>query len=128
MTVNANSLIRKCRVINYYSPPTAIDEYLAESPYNFYVKYHFPSLEVTDWNTGTQLNGRSKRPQICIICFRESRERTQQLEAFKAQSRPLRAFDPFGGVGAFGLAMQDAGCVKLTHAIEIAPSAALTIK
>ena len=131
MQVSASNLIRKCRVINYFSLP--VDDfkiYLDESPYNFYVQYVFPKLQPTSWNSGTRLNGRSKRPEICLPCWRESKQRSIDLQKFSEMyaEEPLRAFDPFGGVGAFALSMQEVGCLKLTHAVEISPSAALTLK
>ena len=127
--VTADNLVRKCRVINYFSLPISDREaYLEESPYHFYVQYKFPRLKVTNWNGGRKLSRLSKRPEICPICWKEYTRRSEDLREFSEQQQPLRAFDPFGGVGAFGLSMQEAGCIKLTHAIEISPSAALTIK
>ena len=129
--VSAGALIRKCRVVNYFSLPTRnLEAYIDESPYHFFVKYIFPRLKVTKWENVIKLNGRSKRPEICIICWREDAKKSEDIRKFDKQCsrQPLRALDPFGGVGAFGLSMQQAGCLKLTHAIEIAPSAALTLK
>lgn len=42
--------------------------------------------------------------------------------------KSLRTLDLFGGVGAFGLSMEESGCLKVTHAVEISPSAAKTFK
>lgn len=131
MQVSASDLIRKCRVINYFSLSVDdFDAYLNESPYHFYVQYAFPKLQVTRWNQGKRLNGRSKRPEICVICWREDKQKSADFKEFSKTytRRPLRTFDPFGGVGAFALSMQEAGCLKLTHAAEIAPSAALTLQ
>lgn len=44
------------------------------------------------------------------------------------EGRTLRALDVFAGVGAFGLGMEEVGGIKVTHAIEISPSAAKTLK
>jgi len=48
----------------------------------------------------------------------------------KAQKRkPLRTLDLFGGTGAFGLGLAEGClCLKVTHAVEIAPSAAITYR
>ena len=90
----------------------------------------FPKLQPTSWNSGTRLNGRSKQPEICLPCWRENKQHSADLKKFLRMfaEHPLRAFDPFGGVGAFALSMQEAVCLKLTHAVEISPSAALTLK
>ena len=40
----------------------------------------------------------------------------------------ISTFDPFGGVGAFGLGLEEAGCIKVTHAVEISPSASQTLQ
>lgn len=132
--VNAVELIRRCQVVNFFSLPAYwennINAYLDVSPYNFYVKWRFPALKVTSWTTGKKLKSSSKVPEICVICFHEDKKRAEGLTEFKRVKarRQLRAFDPFGGVGAFALAMQEAGCLKLTHAVELSPSAALTLK
>lgn len=49
-------------------------------------------------------------------------------EAFKSGLKPLRAFDPFGGVGAFGLGLEEGGCIQVTHTVEISPSASETLR
>lgn len=52
----------------------------------------------------------------------------QEKRAGVAQGPTLRALDVFAGVGAFGLGMEEAGGIRVTHAIEISPSAAKTLK
>jgi len=49
------------------------------------------------------------------------------MNRFFREGKPLRTLDLFGGVGAFssGIA-QGSRCMKVTHAIEISPSAAKT--
>lgn len=45
------------------------------------------------------------------------------------RKNPLKAMDIFGGVGAFSDSVAQAcGAIKVTHAIEVAPSAAHTFK
>ncbi|GJE89469.1 S-adenosyl-L-methionine-dependent methyltransferase [Phanerochaete sordida] len=132
--VNAADLIRRCHVANCHSLPhywaRDLAAYLAASPYHFYAKYRFPRLAVARWRDVRPLSRGSRCPDVCAACFRADEARVRALRDFTdaRARRPLRAFDPFGGVGAFALAMQDAGCMKLTHAIEISPSAALTLK
>ncbi|EKM61513.1 uncharacterized protein PHACADRAFT_204683 [Phanerochaete carnosa HHB-10118-sp] len=134
VVINANDLIRRCRVVNFFSVPNYwvcdVSAYLDQSPYNFYVKFKFPKLKVTSWSGVQELTRKSKVPEICAICFYEDKKLVENFKEFKQvkERRPFRAFDPFGGVGAFALAMQEAGCLKLTHAVELSPSAALTLK
>ena len=45
-----------------------------------------------------------------------------------AQKSGLKTLDLFAGTGAFSLAMKDIARIKVTHAIEISPSAAQTLK
>ena len=117
--------------MNAFSCPAEdFETYIDESPYNFYVRYVFPKLKVTDWKDGKLLNGRSKQPRVCGKCFLEDTKRLEDYAEFKRTQarRSLKAFDPFGGVGAFALAMEETGCIKMTHAVEISPSAAKTMK
>lgn len=60
--------------------------------------------------------------------MKEEMERTEELYRFRQNQPRLRAFDPFAGVGAFALGLQQALNLSLTHAIEISPSAAATIR
>ncbi len=130
MDIGVDDLIGPCRVVNHNTYPDVV-EWLALSPHHFYVTYHFPSVEATDWETRTALTEHNaKRLEVCSLCYTEDRARTSKLKEFlKGRAeRPLRTFDPFGGAGTFGLAMEESGCMKLTHAVEITPSAAKTLK
>ena len=58
-------------------------------------------------------------------------KRKERLTKFLqiSKSQPLRALDLFGGVGAFSHGLsQGSGCIKVTHAVEISPSATRTFK
>jgi site-specific DNA-cytosine methylase len=45
------------------------------------------------------------------------------------QESPMTVLDLFGGAGAFSLGLKEgSGCMKVTHALEISPSAAKTIR
>ncbi|KAH7906528.1 S-adenosyl-L-methionine-dependent methyltransferase, partial [Hygrophoropsis aurantiaca] len=65
---------------------------------------------------------------ICKECVTKNTQEVELTKAFLRDVPPLRAFDPFGGVGAFGLALEQSGCVKVTHTVEICPDAAKTLK
>ncbi|TBU32705.1 S-adenosyl-L-methionine-dependent methyltransferase [Dichomitus squalens] len=127
MDVSGNDLIKRCSVL-HHSSRTHMDAWLARSPYHFFVRYSSQTLEPKTWNGLTELS-RKKIP-VCQVCFQEDEVRTQQLKAFTRQQPRacLRGFDPFAGVGAFGLPMEATGCIKITHAIEISPSAAATMQ
>lgn len=122
-------LIRKCFVTHETeSNQGSFKSYLTYSPYHFFVKYHFPSLEDTSWEQHTRL--RRDNVLICKSCLIEEEERMKRMDDFLNPRRikKLRALDPFGGIGAFGLAMEETSPLEVTHAIEIAPSAARTYK
>lgn len=80
----------------------------------------------------TILKGRNARMfEVCKLCYEEEQYQEQLRQQYTSQHTDkwrLRAFDPFGGVGAFALSMQEAGCLQLTHAVEISPSAAKTLQ
>ncbi|KAH9849210.1 S-adenosyl-L-methionine-dependent methyltransferase [Lenzites betulinus] len=120
--LNAQVVLKPCLVVH----PTDVEDleaWLDLSPVNFYVKYKLPSLH-SAWSTRKAL----KRMNIpaCDVCLDQHNLRNQLVTDVRFP--PLRAFDPFGGVGAFALAMEEVGCIKLTHAVEITPSAALTLQ
>lgn len=66
---------------------------------------------------------------VCTPCCKERLKGRKSLYKYLEQARrqPLPTLDLFGGVGAFsrGLA-EGSGCLEVTHAIEISPSAAKT--
>ena len=67
---------------------------------------------------------------MCKPCCEGLVDEMEQMEVFLSECgrTPVRVFDPFGGVGAFTGGMEEAGCMKVTHAVEISPSAAETLK
>ncbi|TCD63769.1 hypothetical protein EIP91_004952 [Steccherinum ochraceum] len=124
-------IIRPCVVAHSNTfDATELQSFLSLSPYHFYAKYKFPDTEVTSWAERSLLT--PKDVLICKVCFAEDIKREENLKDFAAahSRKPLRAFDPFGGVGAFALGLEDGagGFVKTTHAVEISPSAAETLK
>ncbi|KAI0640019.1 S-adenosyl-L-methionine-dependent methyltransferase [Trametes polyzona] len=122
--IPAELLLRPCTVI-HATDVQDLQLWLTLSPHNFYVRFELPSLD-SPWQQHVVL----KRHHVlaCDACLNQHNQEMQQLSSFPGTQKPLRTFDPFGGVGAFALAMEQVGVIKLTHAIEITPSAALTLR
>ncbi|KAK0208944.1 S-adenosyl-L-methionine-dependent methyltransferase [Desarmillaria ectypa] len=125
VSVDVTDLIRVCFVFPYTSM-TEEDDWLAVSADHFYVKYTFPSLKVTSWNVKTVVD--PVDVPICKFCTALELKRFKDIKDIRERVK-LPTLDVFGGVGAFALGMAE-GCgnMKVTHAIEIAPSAAKTYK
>lgn len=104
-----------------------LSKFLAASPHHFYVTFTCSGTDQESWRSRTSLSGNSRNLTLCDLCYKACKCRTDKLDTF-SEAAPLRAFDPFAGVGAFALAMQESGALTLTHAIEISPSAARTLK
>lgn len=111
--------------------PTPSDElkgqsWLEASPAHFYLQFKFPGR--TEWNWEDRQPLDSKTFPVCGSCFRTSLESLATFES--ADDAPtLSILDLFAGCGAFSQSIAE-GCpnAKLTHAVEISPSAASTIK
>ncbi|KAH8099860.1 S-adenosyl-L-methionine-dependent methyltransferase [Cristinia sonorae] len=123
----------KCTVVHADSFADAADfeRYLSASPYHFYARFKFTEAVDEDgpaWRHSVPID--PEEFILCNSCAADLLERLRQLKEFRAlrARKPLRTFDPFGGVGAFSAGMEEAGCIKLTHAVEISPSAAETLK
>ncbi|KAF4604708.1 hypothetical protein EYR40_003486 [Pleurotus pulmonarius] len=107
---------------------------LNSSPHHFYASRRFPSRQARSW-----LNGQDHGFQehaMCRTCTPSlvhlgSARRSRHLysDFCDVQLRmPLRTLDLFSGCGAFSLGMaQGAKFIRVTHAIEISPSAAKTL-
>jgi len=124
--IKLEDLIRVCYVFPY-STIDDLDYWTALSADHFYVQYRFPSLSVSSWNDKQPIN---PDMYVCVDCCRDKLEQMKLMREFLAMGhrKPLPALDLFAGVGALGLGMEESGCIKVTHAIEIAPSAARTFK
>lgn len=123
--LDATALLKPCVVVHQSDVPD-LAAWFDISPYNFYVRYLLPTLD-SPWSQKRKLS--RKDVLACDICLEQHNERFQLLSDLSSGGQVcLRTFDPFGGVGAFGLAMEELGCMKLTHAVEITPSAALTLR
>ncbi|KAF9469584.1 S-adenosyl-L-methionine-dependent methyltransferase [Collybia nuda] len=121
-------LIRVCFVFPLKSI-VDLEQWVALSPDHFYIRYKHPTLLVHAWEDLEKLP--SHELPICKPCVEgelEDRRSTLEFLAY-IQRHPLKSLDLFAGVGAFshGL-LQGSGCLKLTHAIEISPSAAATLR
>ena len=120
-------LIRKCFVTHQTeSAQGTFKSYLDYSSYHFFAKYHFPSLDVTSWEQCIKMS--RKHVLICKSCMIEEEERMKRMDDFLRKAKTLRTLDPFGGIGAFGLGMEETSPLKVTHAVEITPSAAKAYK
>jgi hypothetical protein len=76
--------------------------------------------EISQWHCSDNVES------SCLAKLHQDTKETKRLLA--NPDNTLRAFDPFAGIGAFTAGLAQAGCLKLTHAIEIGPSTADTLK
>ncbi|KIY72480.1 S-adenosyl-L-methionine-dependent methyltransferase [Cylindrobasidium torrendii FP15055 ss-10] len=124
--VLADKIIKKVHCMRYNGRDSEErEEYLALSPDHFFAQYKFHSIQPESWDD------RQRIPQIdwfeCESCEAEHRQWRQKLENMKPYS--YQVLDLFGGIAAFASGIADGSKVsKLTHAIEISPSAAKTIQ
>ena len=77
-----------------------------------------------DWNRKVLL--RADQVSACGSCLKEHAEEIKTT--MSGSPSYLRAFDPFAGTGAFVMSMQETSSIRLTHAVEISPSAAATLR
>ena len=106
-----------------------LDEWLDESPDHFFIKYIFPSTTVEAWGDKEILD--CTEFMVCETCCGEMVAHRRLLKKYLShiEERPLAVLDLFGGVGAFSLGMKEGfKGLKITHAIEISPSAAKTFR
>ncbi|KAG6901728.1 hypothetical protein C0995_008696 [Termitomyces sp. Mi166 len=113
VTVLLEDLICVCHVFTKesFAKASHLKSWLALSPYHFYIRYSFPSMNVKSWNQ-------------CAL--KELKDLKEFLE--DAEKRPLKTLDIFGGVGAFSMGLgEGSGCLEVTDVVELAPSAAKTV-
>jgi DNA (cytosine-5)-methyltransferase 1 len=128
--VDYTSIIRKiyvCSAINVGE--AAREDWLSFAPEHFFLRYAFPSMNITDWNTRRRVS--PEKLNICRRCMEERVEYFQSMKGFVSQKsqQPLRALDIFGGAAAMGAGMEmGSRCIKVTHAIELSPSTARTYR
>ncbi|GBE88031.1 hypothetical protein SCP_1202590 [Sparassis crispa] len=127
VTIPVELLLRRCSIL-HFDAIKDLSMWLSISPFHFFVRYHFVSPRPRKWVENTLLTFNDVH--LCKECYKEDKKQMNIRKKFfiAARQKPLKAFDPFGGVGAFGLGMEEAGCLKMVHAVEISPSAAETLK
>lgn len=103
-----------------------LQAWINASSQHFFLQYSFPTLHKSHWSQKEILD--SSEVHACLSCLIQRKETL--LIGVKQVAQPqLRALDLFAGTGAFSLGMKTAGApFKLTHAIEISPSAAKSLK
>ncbi|KAF9814898.1 hypothetical protein IEO21_04842 [Rhodonia placenta] len=125
-TIHPEQLIRHCSVLHPDAVPVELSDWLSSSPYHFYIKYHFPVMNPIKWHTHTVVQARDIL--VCSSCYEDNKTKVLSMKNFLQSNPPLKAFDPFGGVGAFGLGLEESGCLKVVQTIEISPSAAQALQ
>lgn len=106
-----------------------LKDWISLSPDHFYVEHRFPSTRPTRWNQRRRLEWREH--EVCAPCWQDKLRELKGLKSFAGdyKKRPLNTLDLFGGVGAFSHSLgEGSGALKVTHAVEIMPSAAKTFK
>lgn len=130
MTVLLQDLICVCHVFarESFNSASRLKNWLSLSPYHFYIKYSFPSMNVKSWSQRKQV--RPSDLGVCAPCTSGVLEELRYLNDFfeDAHCRPLKTLDIFGGVGAFSMGLgEGSGCLEVTDVVELAPSAAKTV-
>ena len=128
-TIPIQGLIAPCFVVTDRSfDDERKQAWLSASATHYYVRYRFPTAMPERWSDRIRLTYNDL--PVCYVCYGAEQARSEAFEGFVAaqKRRPLRTFDPFSGVGAFSLAMEEAGCMKTHQAIEISPSAAQALR
>ena len=96
------------------------------SSQHFFLQYSFPILHENHWSQREILE--SSEVHACLSCLTQRKE-TLLTGVKQATQAQLKALDLFAGTGAFSLGMKAAGTpFKLTHAIEVSPSAAKSLR
>ncbi|THV06517.1 S-adenosyl-L-methionine-dependent methyltransferase [Dendrothele bispora CBS 962.96] len=107
------------------------EDWVSQSPYHYYIKYVFDKMEVSPamWRARKLIS--HSRLKICTSCLEAEQKRLEERQEFLEyiRQKPLPTLDLFGGVGGFGIGLaQGSLCLKVTHAVEILPSAAITYR
>jgi DNA (cytosine-5)-methyltransferase 1 len=99
------------------------------SPDHFYIQFKHSTLAVQEWGDLEEFDCHDLA--VCKLCVADKMEDIKCTMEFlqQTQRNPLKTLDLFAGVGTFTLGLAEgSGCIKLTHAIEISPSAAATLR
>jgi len=102
-----------------------LQAWIDASPQHFFLRFSFPTLHKSHWSQREVLD--SSEVHACLPCLTQRKE-TLITEVKQANQPQLKVLDLFAGTGAFSLGMKASGApLKLTHAIEISPSAAKSL-
>ena len=103
-----------------------VQNWLSASPDHFYMHYSVPSIK------GPMVQPETIDPKtlpICAKCMEKSLSHVQDLDFLRTEEPSLSILDLFAGCGAFSIALAEGhGNARVTHAVEISPSACETIK
>lgn len=113
----------------FQAPDATLEDWLNLSYRHFYLRYSFRKLVVQSWKDRRRLSWQDL--YVCTPCCQERLKGRRLLLEFlrHMKPRPLPTLDIFAGVGAFSQGLKDgSGCLKVTHAIEISPSASKTFQ
>ncbi|KAF5392581.1 hypothetical protein D9757_002235 [Collybiopsis confluens] len=129
--IPAKTLIRVVHVMATEYRSEKVERWILHSSDHFYIRYRFSLLEVKDWDNKTL--ARNRDILVCVQCHQRRIEEVNAsnnfLEHAGSPKNRFRALDVFGGSGAFGIALAEGSSfIDVTHAIEIAPSAAQTYR
>ncbi|KAH6916709.1 S-adenosyl-L-methionine-dependent methyltransferase [Coprinopsis sp. MPI-PUGE-AT-0042] len=107
------------------------EEWVQHSPWHYCVQYIFPTLNPRNLDK-REIVQRKDYP-VCDVCWLDKladMKRTRKfIRSVKRDKDWIPTLDLFAGVGAFSQGLvEGSGCLKVTHAIEISPSAALTLQ
>jgi len=99
-----------------------------ESTDHFYIKHTFPTLTPGSAE-GRRTFEEYRELHLCMQCYKVELDRCDRVKWFERNCEPLATLDLFGGVGAFSRQLaEESRCIKITHAVEISPSACKTFE
>jgi DNA (cytosine-5)-methyltransferase 1 len=127
-TISVVDFIRVCCVFPLKSIVN-LERWVSLSPDHFYIRFKHPTLAVEEWSDLEDFDCIDF--PVCRHCVtNELLDMTSTIKFLEqTQHNPLKTLDLFAGVGAFTLGLvEGSGCLKLTHAIEISPSATETLR
>lgn len=120
-----------------------IKQWLDASPDHFFIKWHWykhalaPTADGPPrliWREHTLVAGMSSEQRnelgACDKCRRDKRREYKSRRTFAENNEPVKILDLCSGTGAFSCGLAEGmGCrAKVTHAVEISPSAMASFK
>ena len=132
--VKVADVISKCHIFPYEAVKNCSKQrrslLMNSTRNNFYVKYKFDKWKPRSWVERRLLP--CKELLMCALCTREVLDELEDTQAFNESLNNDEArsvLDLFAGVGGFSIPLSEViPGLKVTHAIEIGPSAAKTFK